>query len=133
MAAHPSIEVRFNSGVIAADGDTRLRSLTIHDNVRDVDDVVEAAAVFLLIGAEPRTDWLPAEIERDERGYVVTGHGSELNLDGRRAFDFETSMPGVFAAGDVRLGGMKRVAAAVGDGSIAVRSVHAYLALQHDA
>src|SRR5207342_578956 len=97
---------------------------------RDTDEVVEAAAVFLLIGAEPRTDWLPAEIERDERGYVVTGHGSELRLDGRRALDFETSMPGVFAAGDVRLGGMKRVAAAVGDGSSAVRSVHEYLALR---
>jgi thioredoxin reductase (NADPH) len=108
--------VRFNTVLTGATGDGRLGALMVHDNATGADDVIECAAAFILIGAEPRTEWLPRDVERDSRGYVVTG------------LDYQTSLPGVFAAGDVRLGGMKRVAAAVGDGSSAIRFVHEYLA-----
>ncbi|HSI98639.1 MAG TPA: FAD-dependent oxidoreductase, partial [Gaiellaceae bacterium] len=83
---------------------------------------VPADALFLLIGAAPHTDWLPREIERDARGYVVTGRGEHL---------FETSTSGVFAIGDVRAGSVKRVASAVGEGSVVIQQVHAYLDARH--
>jgi thioredoxin reductase (NADPH) len=130
VEAQPNINVRLNTELVDAGGDTRLRSVTLHDLARDRRQRLDAAAVFILIGAEPRTDWLPESIERDERGYLLTGELLPADEAApRRPFHFETSMPGVFAVGDVRLGGMKRVAAAVGDGSTAIRHVHEYLAL----
>jgi thioredoxin reductase (NADPH) len=98
---------------------------------------VPAAALFILIGAEPRTDWLPDAVQRDPQGYVLTGH--DLLRDGtpppgwplaRPPLLMETSVPGVFAVGDVRHRSVKRVASAVGAGAIAVQLVHAYLAEQ---
>lgn len=91
------------------------------------------AAGFVLIGAQPRTDWLPAEIRRDDQGFVLTGQDLTPTQPAEPAKDttplpLETSMPGVFAAGDVRHGSVKRVASAVGEGSICIRSVHQYLA-----
>jgi thioredoxin reductase (NADPH) len=93
-----------------------------------------AAALFVLIGAEPRTDWLPSEIERDDKGFVLTGQDllrNEPMLEGwpleRAPLLLETSMPGVFAAGDVRHRSVKRVASAVGEGSIAIQLIHEYL------
>ena len=92
--------------------------------------------MFLLIGAEPHTAWLPEEISRDEAGYVVTGKDFSHYGPPRRGWHMErlplpmeTSMPGVFAAGDVRYGAVKRVASAVGEGSIAIQTVHEYLSL----
>jgi thioredoxin reductase (NADPH) len=86
--------------------------------------------VFILIGAEPGTDWLEPVVSRDQRGYVLTGR--DVPPDAwplaREPYPFETSRPGVFAAGDVRCGSVKRVAGAVGEGSVAVGSVHRYLA-----
>ena len=91
-----------------------------------------AGALFVLIGAEPRTSWLPAAVRRDERGFVLTGAGRRGRTGGRslpRApMLFETSVPGVFAVGDVRHGSVKRVASSVGEGSVAIRMVHDYLA-----
>ena len=87
-------------------------------------------ALFSFIGAMPRTDWLPPEIERDAKGFVRTGaaRGAVPPLDRRRQpFLLETSRPGVFAAGDVRSGSIKRVASAVGEGAMAVQFVHEYL------
>ena len=81
-------------------------------------ETVPCDAVFALIGAQPHTDWLPAEIERDERGFVATGGGEHM---------FETSAPGVFAIGDVRAGSVKRVASAVGEGSVVIQQVHRFL------
>ncbi len=95
---------------------------------------VPAAAVFVLIGAEPRTEWLPGSIARDRWGFLLTG--SDLLAGGhppdgwplpRPPTLLETSLPGVFAAGDVRAGSVKRVASAVGEGSIAIRLIHDYL------
>ena len=95
---------------------------------------VPASAVFVLIGAEPRTDWLDGVVERDERGYVLTGR--DLVRDGRPPPSWplerpplllETSLPGVFAAGDVRYRSVKRVASAVGEGAVAITDLHRLL------
>jgi thioredoxin reductase (NADPH) len=91
---------------------------------------VSAAAVFIMIGAEPRTDWLTPVVRLDEHGFVLTGRdipSGDWPLV-REPYPFETSRPGVFAAGDVRYGSVKRVAGAVGEGSVTVGSVHRYLA-----
>ena len=92
---------------------------------------VAADALFVLIGAYPQTDWLPAEIARDPDGFLLTGDDLAGGHDwppGRRPFSLETSLPGVVAAGDVRHGSVKRVAAAVGEGSIAAQLIHGLLA-----
>ena len=134
LAAHPRIDVRVNTVVAAASGEARLETVTLTDTATGASDEIPAAAIFILIGAEPRTDWLPADIERDERGYILTGADVTRPCDPSRApLPLETSVPGVFAVGDVRLGGMKRVASAVGEGSSAIRHVHTYLgALNHE-
>ncbi|HKX74592.1 MAG TPA: NAD(P)/FAD-dependent oxidoreductase, partial [Acidimicrobiia bacterium] len=90
------------------------------------------AAVFVMIGVAPRTDWLGGMVARDEQGYLLVGperSGSKLWKEERSPFSLETSVPGVFAAGDVRAGSLKRVASAVGEGAIAVHYVHRYLGL----
>jgi thioredoxin reductase (NADPH) len=131
LEANPKVEIRTSTEVVDVAGETRLEKVVLRDASRNEDETVPASAVFILIGAEPRTEWLPASIERDARGYIATGGDVEAaTVDGeRRPLPYETSMAGVFAAGDVRLGGMKRVAAAVGEGSSVVRHIHEYLAL----
>ena len=91
---------------------------------------METSAVFTFIGAVPRTEWLPAEIERDSKGFVLTGSAvaeRPHRTTRRPPFLLETSRPGVFAAGDVRSGSIKRVASAVGEGAMVVQFVHEYL------
>jgi thioredoxin reductase len=94
--------------------------------------VVPAVAVFIMIGAEPRTEWLRGLVKLDDRGFVLTGRDVPLEPWSltRTPLPFESSLPGVFAAGDVRYGSVKRVAGAVGEGPVAVGSVHQYLAGQ---
>jgi thioredoxin reductase (NADPH) len=128
IEAAENVEVRLNTRVVGGGGKGRLERLVLEDSASGTTETVFAAALFVLIGARPHTGWLPEEIERDESGYVLTGQ----DLGGRRSLDraplmFETSMPGVFAAGDVRYGSVKRVASAVGAGAIAIQSVHEYL------
>jgi thioredoxin reductase (NADPH) len=98
--------------------------------------VEEAEALFVFIGTRPRTDWLPPEVLRDAKGFVVTGRElmaaeayPRVWKESREPLPLETSVPGVFAAGDVRAGAMNRVASAVGEGSMVVRLAHDYLAL----
>jgi len=129
-----NIEVRLNTSVLKCDGSDRLQCVTLVD--RDGgQEMVDAAYLFVFIGAAPLTDWLPAELVRDRSGFVVTG--PELVAGGRRpdAWDLdrdpyllESSIPGVFVAGDVRAQSVKRVASAVGEGALAVTLVHRYLA-----
>jgi thioredoxin reductase (NADPH) len=115
-----NIEVRLRHEVVGGGGHQRLERLEIRDNESgDVADV-PAAALFILAGAEPRTNWLPDAVERDQAGYVVTGSGGARSL--------ETTVPGVFAVGDVRSGAPKRVAAAVGEGSVVIGQIHDYIA-----
>jgi thioredoxin reductase (NADPH) len=124
----PNIAVRLDHEIVGAHGDQRLRSLTLRDRTTGSIEEVPAMAVFVLIGAAPRTDWLPTALERDDRGFILTG--SRVASDGAptKPFAFGTSLPGVFAVGDVRAGAAQRVASAVGEGSVAIRDVHDYLA-----
>ena len=130
----PNIEVRFRTEVVGADGDGHLETLTLADRATGDEERVSCAALFVFIGASPRTDWLGDEVVRDARGFVVTGQ-ELMATDAARTwplarppFALETSVPGVFAAGDVRLESMKRVASAVGEGAMSVYLVHRYLA-----
>ena len=130
----PRITVRLHTEVTDGHGDDHLDGLTLHDRLRDRTEQVPAAALFLLIGGEPHTQWLPGAVQLD-RGYIVTGrdvvrdgsHPSRWPLD-RAPLPLETSLPGVFAAGDARYRSIKRVASAVGDGATVVRLAHEYLA-----
>jgi thioredoxin reductase (NADPH) len=119
---------------VAAHGAGHLESLTLSDTKTGTTEDAPASWLFIFIGASPRTDWLGPDIVRDERGFVVTGQdlirpGSQQRWPlARPPFALETSVPGVFAAGDVRLDSMKRVASAVGEGAMSVYLVHRYLA-----
>ena len=131
IEATDNIEVRLGAEVVDGGGEGQLEWLEINDRETGERARVDAAALFLLIGAQPYTDWLPPEIERDQQGFVLTGANVSppaWSLD-RPAFDLETSVPGVFAAGDVRHGSVKRVASAVGEGSIAVQLIHQLFAV----
>ena len=130
------IDVRTKSTITGLEGEQTLTS--VHVTTDGVEAVVLCAALFSFIGADPAADWLSGCAALDEHGFVLTDQSlGEAHLDerwealGRRPFPFETSYPGLFAAGDVRSGSIKRVAAAVGEGSAAVRSVHEYLAFSH--
>jgi thioredoxin reductase (NADPH) len=131
IEATPNVDVRLRTDVVGGGGDDGwLRHLVLRD-ADGSEETVEAEGLFLMIGARPRTDWLPAEVARDSRGFILTGAdlgaGSGWPLE-RSPHLLETSMPGVFAAGDVRHGAVKRVASAVGDGSIAIQLVHQLMA-----
>lgn len=130
VEAARNIEVRLGTEVVGGGGDSWLRRVVLRDSAGN-EETIKAEGLFLMIGAHPRTDWLPPEVARDSRGYVLTG--SNLREDdgwplGRRPYALETSMPGVFAAGDVRHGAVGRVASAVGEGSIAIQQVHRLVA-----
>ncbi|HET9292576.1 MAG TPA: FAD-dependent oxidoreductase [Actinomycetes bacterium] len=139
VEATPNIAVLLHTEVVDGHGRQRLEGLTLRDRHTGATREVPASAMFVLIGAEPRTDWLEGAVERDERGYLLTGR--DLLRDGRpppgwplerQPLPLETSLPGVFAVGDVRYRSVKRVASAVGEGSIAVQLVHEYLADAQD-
>ena len=130
IEATPEIEVRTGTEVVDGGGEGWLDHLVLRDRASGEDEKVTADALFLMIGARPHTDWLPPTVERDPGGFVVTG--SDLSADALRTFDrpplpLETSLPGVLAVGDIRHGSVKRVASAVGEGSIAIQLVHRLL------
>ncbi|MGY1730086.1 FAD-dependent oxidoreductase [Geodermatophilus sp. SYSU D01045] len=127
----PGIEVRTGTEVVGGGGDGRLDHLVLRDRASGAVETVRAHALFLLIGARPHTDWLPPAVERDPGGFVMTGpdvSAGAARALGRPPLPLETSVPGVLAAGDARHGSVKRVASAVGEGSIAIRLVHQLLA-----
>ena len=129
----PNVEVRVGTDVVGGGGDGRLEYLELRKGATGEHETVAADGLFVLIGARPRTDWLPEQIARDRQGFLLTGadlaDDRKWPLD-RSPFRFETSMPGVFAAGDVRHGSVKRVASAVGEGSIAIQLVHGLFAAE---
>jgi thioredoxin reductase (NADPH) len=127
VEATPKVDVRVGTEVVDGGGAGRLEHLVLRDRATGTEQTVPADGLFLMIGARPHTDWLPPDISRDERGFVVTG--ADLVDDDswqqdRRPLQFETSVPGVFAVGDVRKGSVKRVASAVGEGSVAIQMLH---------
>lgn len=138
IEAAENVEIRLDTRITDGGGEGRLEYLLLEDSASGLAETVPAAALFVVIGATPHTDWLPREIERDEAGYVLTDRNL-LPTDGPgdRAFrewplkrlplPLETSMPGVFTAGDARHRSMKRVAPAVGEGSVSINSVREYL------
>ena len=134
ITSTPNIAVRHNVVVTGGAGTGCLESLTLQDRLSGMTQTVPASAVMVLIGAEPRTRWLPDNIVRDRWGFVVTG--ADLLAGKYRPGNWplqrppmllESSLPGIFAVGDVRCGSVKRVAAAVGEGSVAIRLIHDYL------
>ena len=134
-----NIRVRLATEVTGGHGQCSLETLTLRDSGSGVTGTVPAAALFVMIGAEPRTGWLPDSIGRDEDGFILTGRN--LQRAGKLPADWpfarpplllETSIPGVFAAGDVRHRSIKRVASAVGEGATAIQLVHEYLRADHD-
>jgi thioredoxin reductase (NADPH) len=134
IVAAANIEVRYRSEVVACTGNGHLETLTLADRGSGATEEVSASWLFVFIGASPHTEWLGEGIARDEKGFVVTGQDLVAATSPRRwpldraPYALETSVPGVFAAGDVRLDSMKRVASAVGEGAMAVYLVHRYLA-----
>ena len=124
-----NIDVSYETEIVDGRGDDALKTLTLQHRATSSQEVVPADAVFILIGAQPHTAWLPAEIARDRYGFVVTGPENDPWPLERAPFMFESSMPGVFAVGDVRSGSVKRVASAAGEGSVAIQQVHEYLQL----
>jgi thioredoxin reductase (NADPH) len=140
IGATENVEVRLNTRVTGGGGEGRLERLVLEDSLSGLTETVPAAALFVLIGARPHTEWLPREIERDEKGFVVTDRDLLPLVDGRPpgrpytgrplerpTLPLETSLPGVFAAGDARHRSVKRVAPAVGEGSVAINSIREYL------
>jgi thioredoxin reductase (NADPH) len=133
IAAAENIEVRPEAEVAGCSGDGLLEAVTLRDCASGESETLPAAALFVLIGAEPHTSWLPDAIHRDEWGYVLTG--ADLP-DGswpleRPPLMLETTLPGVFAVGDARHGSTKRVASAVGEGSVVIEQVHQLLDAAH--
>jgi thioredoxin reductase (NADPH) len=129
LAAKPNVTIRTESSAIAAEDEHgRLRRLWVR-GPHDTESVVDADACFVFIGASPRTDWLDGVVARDERGFILAG--PDVQTTGwplpREPYLLETSVPGVFVAGDVRARSIKRVASAVGEGSMAVSLIHQYL------
>jgi thioredoxin reductase (NADPH) len=131
VKATPNVQVRLGTEIVGGGGDGWLEHLVLADRLGGGEETVDADALFLMIGGHPHTQWLPSEVERDDQGFVLTG--TDLPDDrtwplARSPFLLETSMPGVFAAGDVRHGSAKRVASAVGEGSVAVQLLHSLFA-----
>ena len=128
VEATPNLQVRLRTDIVDGGGDGWLEHLVLRDRAQGDEETVDADGLFLMIGARPHTDWLPAEVDRDARGFVLTG--TDLGDDAtawpldRSPFALETSVPGVLAAGDIRHGSVKRVASAVGEGSVAIQLLH---------
>jgi thioredoxin reductase (NADPH) len=131
VEAEPKLQVRLGTEIVGGGGDGWLEQLVLRDRAEGGEETVDAEVLFLMIGARPHTEWLPPEVDRDSGGFVLTG--TELRDDRdwpleRSPFLLETSMPRVFAAGDVRHGSVKRVASAVGEGSVAIQLLHSLFA-----
>lgn len=134
LKATPNIQIEFNSSLAAAHGEDHLEAISVYCATTNETNKVPATSLFIMIGAEPNTDWLAGIVERDERGFIYSG--SNLIRDGKRPSGWkldrdpallETSVPGIFVVGDVRHGSVKRVASGVGEGSVAISFVHQYL------
>ena len=134
IEASEQISVRLGAEVVGADGENRLQTLTLRDRSSGRETVEPVSALFVMIGARPRTDWLPERVERDGSGYVLTGSDCSPGADplDRARLPYESAIAGVFAVGDTRYGAVKRIASAVGEGSVVISQVHQYLDRDRD-
>ena len=130
----PNIQLWTHAGVVEAHGETHLEEISVLCSDIGKTERVPANAMFIFIGALPRTDWLAGLVERDDRGFLLTGPELIRNGQGpkgwtldRDPFLLETNVPGIFAVGDVHHGSIKRVASGVGEGSVALQFIHQYL------
>ncbi len=137
VEARENIEILYNTEIRKMSGGKKLEQIELENTKTGERRVVRTPAVFSMIGARPCTDWLPEEIERDEKGFIKTGsdisEAPAWRESKRRPAPLETSLPGIFAAGDVRSGSVKRCAAAVGEGGMAVAGIHTSLASRRNA
>ncbi len=140
IAAKANIVARVQCEVIAAHGEEHLETIVVRDRESQAEQTLLTDSLFVLIGADAQTEWLPQAILRDEGGYILTGRdlvaeqgAEERKPLSRDPYFLEASVPGVFAAGDVRHGSIKRVASGVGEGSMSIAFIHQYLATQADA
>jgi thioredoxin reductase (NADPH) len=137
VEARENIEILYNTEIRKMSGGKKLEQIELENTKTGERQAVRTPAVFSMIGARPCTDWLPAEIERDEKGFIKTGaevaEAPAWRENKRRPAPLETSLPGIFAAGDVRSGSVKRCAAAVGEGGMAVAGIHLSLASRRNA
>ena len=127
-----NVEVRLRTRIIGVAGERSLESLTLKDEAAPQPETTDAQVLFVMIGADPRTEWLAGILQRDPKGFILTGRAVNRaqalwKLD-RPPTRLETSIPGIYAVGDVRQGSVKRVANAVGEGAVAVQYIHEYLA-----
>ncbi len=129
----PNVHVRYRVELVDGEGDGKLEAVIARNRVSDEIERIPTTALFVLIGAEPKTDWLGNAVARNPQGYILTGMDVQNIKEGpykwplkRSPLSLETSTPGIFAAGDVRYRSVKRVASAVGEGSIAVQHLHQY-------
>src|SRR6185295_16277826 len=134
LQATPNIQIEFNSSIVEAHGTDHLEAISVHCTVTNEVNKVPANSLFIMIGASPNTEWLSNIVERDDRGFILSG--PLLMRDGKRPKGWtldrdpallETNVPGIFVVGDVRHGSVKRVASGVGEGSVAISFVHQYL------
>jgi thioredoxin reductase (NADPH) len=137
VQAQPNIEILYRTEIRKMSGDQRLEEVELENTKTGERRTIKTPAVFSMIGARPCTEWLPSEIERDEKGFIKTGaevaEAPAWRENKRRPAPLETSLPGIFAAGDVRSGSVKRCAAAVGEGGMAVAGIHMSLASSRNA
>jgi len=130
IEAATNVVVRTSTEVVGGDGDGRLDRVTVRDRLTGQEEWLPAQGLFVMIGAQPRTDWLPAAIARDRFGFVLAGSdaaGDKLWTADRSPQPYETTVPGIFVVGDVRCASVKRVASAVGEGSVVVSQLHEHL------
>ncbi len=132
LSGMPNVSVRLNSELVDGEGDERLEAIVVRDRATSELQRIPTAALFVMIGAEPRTDWLEGTVQRDEQGFILTGADVVSDTPGDAPPGWvpallETSARGIFAAGDVRHGSVKRVTTAMGEGATAVQLVHHYL------
>ncbi|MEV0290472.1 FAD-dependent oxidoreductase [Kribbella sp. NPDC050820] len=134
--AAPNVTLRANSEVVGGGGDGRLEHITLRDRRNGDEESLPVNGLFVMIGAVPGTDWLPDKVGRDSRGFVLSGSDAAADPqwnESRPPQPYETTLPGLFAIGDVRCGSVKRVASAVGEGSVVVSQVHTHLKVTADA
>jgi thioredoxin reductase (NADPH) len=135
IASKANIQVVPFTQVVAVEGEDHLERIVTRQRHGDREEPLstrEADALFVMIGADASTAWLPADLERDERGYICTGRDLTTWNFERGPFPLETSLPGIFCAGDVRHNSIKRVSSGVGEGSMAIAFIHQYLALEEN-